>query len=155
MLDPENRIVKLCVTGMEAEAANRFDMARSCFEQAWAAQQNDLDAAIAAHYLARHQDTLERILHWNQVALHHAERASKSIEHQMAVAVAQFFPSLYLNLGKSYEDMGDVALARHYYARAAEQLAQLGAASAPAAEHEHYLTALQRGIAAALHRTRC
>jgi hypothetical protein len=27
---------------------------------------------VAAHYLARHQETLERILHWNRGALRYA-----------------------------------------------------------------------------------
>lgn len=65
LIDIDNQVVKLCVEGMQAEAEGRFADARTCFEQAWDVRQNDFDACIAAHYMARHQDTLERILHWN------------------------------------------------------------------------------------------
>jgi hypothetical protein len=140
-LDPDNQVVKLCVAGMHAEEEHRFGAARDLFTHAWDARQNDLEACIAAHYLARHQTELERTLHWNLVALYHADAARASED---APDIAGFYPSLYLNVGKSYEEIGDHTTARHYYQRAAAGLELL---------QGDYGDAVRRGIAAGLQRT--
>lgn len=107
-MDPNNPVVKLCAQGIEAEMKGRRDEARSVFLQAWELRQDDVDACIAAHYVARHQDTPAETLRWNQLALTHAISAS-------ADSIRSFYPSLYLNLGKSYEDLGDTSRARELY----------------------------------------
>ena len=56
-MDPNNPVVKLCMEGMAAEARGKFDDARHLFEQAWSICQDDYDACMAAHFLARHQDS--------------------------------------------------------------------------------------------------
>jgi tetratricopeptide (TPR) repeat protein len=82
------------------------------YGQAWRAAQDDYDACIAAHYVARFQDSPEATLRWNQVALSHA-RASRDER------VRGFYASLYINLGRSYEMVGNLAEAKRYYQRAA------------------------------------
>lgn len=124
-IDPENPVVKLCVAGMQAEAEQSFAAASALFQQAWATASNDLEACIAAHYLARHQDTFERIMYWNQQALQFADSWQHQHQPDATNALATFYPSLYLNLGKSYEDMGDSATARHYYQMAQQQVTSL------------------------------
>ncbi len=122
--------------------------ARTCFEQAWDARQNDFDACIAAHYQARHQDTLERILYWNQEALRYASAVNfvsgAGTNGGHAEPMTAFYPSLYLNLGKSYEDLGDSTTARHYYRRAEEKASLLVG---------EYGDIVRRGIASSLRRT--
>jgi len=107
-MDPNNPVVKLCAQGIDIEMKGRRDEARSLFLQAWELRQDDVDACIAAHYIARHQETLEETLRWNELALTHAIRASSD-------AIRSFFPSLYLNLGKSYEDLQNIPRARELY----------------------------------------
>jgi tetratricopeptide (TPR) repeat protein len=107
-MDPNNPVVKLCTQGIEVEMKGRRDEARSLFLQAWELRQDDVDACIAAHYVARHQDTPAETLRWNELALQHAISASTD-------SVRSFYPSLYLNLGKSYEDLGDTSRARELY----------------------------------------
>lgn len=51
--------------------------------------------------------------HWNQVALDRAKRTAD-------VQVQPFYGSLYLNLGHSYELLGDQAAAQRYYQLAAD-----------------------------------
>jgi hypothetical protein len=99
-IDPDNPVVKLCARGMKAESAGRLDEARQLFEQAWSEHDDDYEACIAAHYLARHQETPRDLLHWNQTALDHAERVGDG-------RVTGFYPSLYLNLGNAHEQLGD------------------------------------------------
>ena len=107
-MDPNNPVVKLCAQGIDIEMKGRRDEARSLFLQAWELRQDDVDACIAAHYIARHQETPEETLRWNELALTHAIRASSD-------AIRSFFPSLYLNLGKSYEDLQNIPRARELY----------------------------------------
>jgi len=111
-MDPNNPVVKLCAQGIEAEMKGRRDEARSLFLQAWEIRQDDVDACIAAHYVARHQVTPTDTLRWNEVSLQHAISSS-------ADSVRSFYPSLYLNLGKSYEDIGETARARELYEKGA------------------------------------
>lgn len=115
MIDPENPVIRLCTAGMAAEGQGRFEEARALFMQAWEARQDDYEAAIAAHYVARHQDSVEAMADWDQRALTHALAVNDEWVHG-------FMASLYLNMGKDYEAMGDTEKARHQYERAAEWL---------------------------------
>ena len=65
-IDPANPVVALCAAGMAIEGD--ADAARQLFEQAWSARQDDYDASIAAHFLARHQPTVESRVRWNALA---------------------------------------------------------------------------------------
>jgi tetratricopeptide (TPR) repeat protein len=114
-MDPNNPIVKLCAQGIEIEMKGDRAEARSLFLQAWELRKDDVDACIAAHYVARHQETLTETLRWNELALTHALNAS-------AESIRSFYPSLYLNLGKSYEDLGDIARARELYEQGAQSI---------------------------------
>jgi len=119
-LDPGNPVVKLCAAGMQAESAGRFDEARALFTQAWEMAKNDYEACVAAHFLARQQDTSKDTLQWNQEALKRAEAVGDE-------SVQSFYPSLYLNLGHSHEVLGNQAEAKRYYELAAEQITDLPA----------------------------
>ncbi len=114
-MNPANPIVKLCVEGMRAETEGRIDEARLLFIQAWEESKNDYDACIAAHYVARHQKTPEEILRWNQESL---DRADALNDERMQ----DFYPSLYLNLGKAHEDLGNREMARKCYELAAARM---------------------------------
>jgi len=120
-LDPDNPVVKLCVAGMRAEGEAHLNEAAELFQQAWAARQDDFEACIAAHYVARHQPTPEDTLRWNEVALVAAEAVQATPAG--AARVQGFFASLYLNLGHAHETLGHTAKARQFYDLAAGQLA--------------------------------
>ena len=111
-MDPNNPVVNLCVAGMKEEAEGRRDQARLLFTQAWEQSTDDFEACIAAHYLARHQKTPEEARRWNQESL---DRAAAVQDER----TRDFYPSLYLNLGKSHEDLGNRDEARKFYELAA------------------------------------
>lgn len=117
-MDPENPVVKLCVAGMHAEGRGDVADARRMFGEAWTIAGNDFEACIAAHYVARHQSTAEDMLWWNQEAFRLAEAVGDE-------RVADFFPSLLLNLGHSHEAVGHVAEAKRYYDLAAARAGHL------------------------------
>ena len=99
--------------GTRAEFEHRLEVARRLYQQAWEARMDDYDACIAAHYMARFQGSVEESLHWNQLALNHANAVNDE-------RVMDFYPSLYLNLGRSYELVGNQGEAQRYYGLASE-----------------------------------
>jgi hypothetical protein len=96
-LDPTNPVVALCAQGMAMEGTPAN--ARRCFEEAWEARRDDYDAAIAAHFLARHQATANDTLHWSLLAVQHAEAVTDG-------RAAEFLASLYLNLADAHHGLG-------------------------------------------------
>ena len=112
-MDTANPVVQLCMQGTSAEFEHRLDDARALYQQAWDAHSDDYEACIAAHYLARFQDTPEKSLHWNQIALDSATAVNDE-------RVKDFYPSLYLNMGHSYEVLGNKEEAKKYFELAAE-----------------------------------
>lgn len=111
-MDLNNPVIQLCMAGTRAEFEHRLAEAKSLYQQAWDAHTDDYEACIAAHYLARFQDSAEKTLFWNQLALN----CANTIHDER---VQEFYPSLYLNLGHSYEQIGDHTLAEKYYDLAA------------------------------------
>jgi len=110
-MDPNNPVIRFCTAGSQAEFAGNIDEAKTCYRQAWDAATNDYEACIAAHYMARHQPPAEA-LRWNQIALERADGVPDA-------RLQPLYGSLYVNMGHSYEQMGDQATAEHYYALAA------------------------------------
>ncbi|MCB9134223.1 MAG: hypothetical protein H6636_02285 [Anaerolineales bacterium] len=109
----DNHVIKLCIQGTEAEYQKRPDDARALYWQAWESATDDYEACVAAHYVARFQETPEEIFRWNQEALNRAEAVKDD-------RVKAFYPSLYVNMGKSYELLGNAEEAKRFYALAAE-----------------------------------
>ncbi len=134
---PIIRVIKLCVAGMEAEGQEQIDEAHALFQQAWAACRDDFDACVAAHFLARHRPTPADALHWNTLALAHADSATASGDGER---LRGFYPSLYLNLGWSYEQLGDLVEAGRQYSLAATHLTELPS--------DPYSAVVRRGVMA-------
>ena len=111
-MDINNPVIKLCISGARAEFEGRIADARSLYWRAWEAAQDDYEACVAAHYVARHQAQPQDTFTWNQVALERAEAVGDE-------RVQGFYPSLYLNMGHSYELLGNQEEARRYYDLAA------------------------------------
>ena len=137
-MDPANPVVQLCARGMQAEFAGRLAEASAHFAQAWQAAADDYEACVAAHFVARHQADPRDALRWNQVALARAQAVPGE-------RVRGFYPSLYLNLGYAYENVGDMDNARQHYALAAERLVDL--------DDGPYAEVVRGGVAAGLART--
>jgi rifampin ADP-ribosylating transferase len=106
--DTNNKIVKLCAQGMKLEGEGKKVEALECFQQAWDEATNDFEKFTSAHYVARHQDNIADKLKWDKTALH---LALKINDENMKGA----YPSLYLNIGKCYEDLSNFESARENY----------------------------------------
>jgi len=136
-MDPDNAIIRLCAEGMELEMKGQNEEAARLFAAAWERSSDDFERCIAAHYVARHQKTAAETLQWNQKSLRHASASDQP-------RVLEFYPSLYLNLGKSHEDMGNRGEARKFY--------ELAAQSANVLPENAYGNAVRNGIARGLQR---
>jgi tetratricopeptide (TPR) repeat protein len=108
LYDPLNSVVQLCVKGIETEYSGDLEKAHALYQEAWDLANTELEFFTAAHYLARVQTEPAASLHWNLLAL---ENARKTDHPDLTAA----YPSLYLNVGKSYEDLGNVPEANDYY----------------------------------------
>jgi hypothetical protein len=106
--DPNNNVVKLCAQGMEMEGKGKPEEASSLFLQAWNEATNDFEKFTAAHYVARHQQSIADKLKWDETALQLALKINSE-------TVRMTFPSLYLNIAKCYEDLDDFDNARKNY----------------------------------------
>ncbi len=111
-LDTENPVIQLCILGTQAEFQGRMNDAKELYKQAWQTVSNDYEACIAAHYVARFGENPAETLHWNETALRHATSCTDE-------RVKDFYPSLYVNLGKSHELLGNPLEAQKYYTMAA------------------------------------
>ena len=117
VMDLNNPVIRLCIAGTRAEFEGRKDDACERYRQAWDAATDDYEACIAAHYMARCQESPEEILRWNQEALERANAVNDG-------STQDFYPSLYLNLGHSHELLGNQGEAKRYF----DLAAALGAA---------------------------
>lgn len=136
MIDLDNRVVQLCIEGTRAEFDGHPDAAEALYRHAWDAAQDNYEACIAAHYLARFQMTPADSFHWNQEALHRAEAVADD-------RVQAFLPSLYLSMGYACEQIGDLQEAQRYYSLAA----------ALGSPHQDGATAQARRVVAAFETT--
>ncbi|MBS1681809.1 MAG: NAD(+)--rifampin ADP-ribosyltransferase [Bacteroidetes bacterium] len=102
---PFNKIVKLCLQGMELEDKGKPEEASKLFHQGWVEATNDLEKFLTAHYISRHQNTVSDKLNWLETALGFALKVNDD-------AVKSAFPSLYSNIAKCYEDLNNLGKAK-------------------------------------------
>lgn len=107
-MDKDNKIVKLCAEGMAQEGQGCNNEALRLFKKAWDEASNDFEKFISAHYVARHQENIQDKLKWDQTALQLALKINDD-------TVRGAYPSLYLNIAKGFEDLGDITNARKNY----------------------------------------
>ena len=88
--------------GMAMEERGNSDEASGQFLQAWNESANDFEKFTAAYYVARSQKDIHDKLKWLETALQFASKIDDD-------SVKAAFPSLYSNIAKCYEDLGDPA----------------------------------------------
>ena len=106
--NPNNIVIKLCIEGMAMEEKGQPGEASRLFLQAWNKATNEFEKFLAAYYVARHQENNSGKLKWLETALQFASKINDD-------SVASAFPSLYSNIAKCYEDLGDHDNARKNY----------------------------------------
>ena len=110
-METKSRTLELCLQGIDAEFQRCIDDARGLYRAAWEAVEDDYDACVAAHYIAHLEPDPHRAHEWNLEALRRADAVADD-------RVTSFYPSLYVNLGRSFELMGDHEKSAEFYAKA-------------------------------------
>src|SRR4051812_2736357 len=105
--DPNNTVIKLCVQGMDLEQKGDNEQPKKIFMQAWKEAKTDFEKFIAAHYVTRHQTRITDKVRWMETGL---EFALKTTDEGAKGAL----PTLYRNLSRSYEELGDQEKAKKY-----------------------------------------
>ena len=106
--NPKNNVVKLCLQGMAMEEKGKPEEASKLFTQAWNEATDDSEKFLAAHYVARHQDSVSDKLKWLETDLQLALNINDD-------TIKSALPSLYLNIAKCYEDLNDPDMAKKNY----------------------------------------
>lgn len=110
--NPNNEVVKLCLQGMGLEEKGMPEEASDLFLQAWNDAKYDFEKFISAHYVARYQKSTSDKLQWLERALQFAIQINND-------SVKSAFPSLYSNIARCYEDLGDTDKAKKHYEQSA------------------------------------
>src|SRR3954465_13581427 len=105
--NPNNNVVNLCLQGMVMEEKDKPEEASKLFLQAWNEATNDFEKFTAAYYVTRHQKNAPHTSKWLETTLHLALKINNN--------VISALPSLYLNIAKCYEDLGDPGNAKKNY----------------------------------------
>ena len=103
--DPNNKVIKHCLQGMDMKEKGEPEEARKLFLQAWNEATTDFEKFIAAHYLGQHQENVCDKLKWMEKTLQFALKINDD-------NVKGAYPSLYSNLAKCYEELGDLGNAK-------------------------------------------
>ena len=104
---PFNNVVKLCLQGMDMEEKGNPQEAYKLFLQGWNEATNDFEKFLAAHYIAKHQKTNTDQVKWLETTLQFALKINND-------TVKSAFPSLYANISKCYEELGDSDKAKEH-----------------------------------------
>ena len=103
--NPNNKVIQRCMQGMEMEKEGNPKEASKLFIQAWNEATNDFEKFTAAFYVARHQNSVADQLKWLETGLQLALNINSD-------AVKGALPSLYSNIAKCYQDIGDIENAK-------------------------------------------
>jgi tetratricopeptide (TPR) repeat protein len=106
--DPNNVIIKLCMSGTDLVDGGEIEDAIMMFNKAWNEATDDYERFIAAYHLARQQKSITDKLKWMQTSL----QCALSINDEN---VKSAYPTLYQNIAKCYEELGDSDNAKKYY----------------------------------------
>src|SRR5690554_2590235 len=106
--DPNNAIIKLCMSGMGLEDSGNSEDAITMFHKAWHEATSDYERFIASYHIACIQKSSSNKLKWMETSLQCALKINDD-------NVKSAYLTLYLNIAKCYEELGDSANAKRNY----------------------------------------
>ncbi|NLY10739.1 MAG: NAD(+)--rifampin ADP-ribosyltransferase [Firmicutes bacterium] len=106
--DPNNDVIKLCMSGMNLEDKGNFEEALKMFQNAWKEATGDYERFIASYHLACRQKSITEKLNWLETSL----QCAKNINDD---DVKSAYPTLYKKIAQCYEELDDLNSAKHNY----------------------------------------
>ncbi|MBW7571985.1 NAD(+)--rifampin ADP-ribosyltransferase [Caproiciproducens sp. AGMB10547] len=98
--DPNNAVIRLCMSGMSLEDSGNIEDATTMFYKAWHEATDDYERFIAAYHLARQQKIIADKLKWIEASLQCALNINDD-------NVKSAYSTLYLHIAKCYDELGD------------------------------------------------
>jgi hypothetical protein len=98
--DPNNAVIKLCMSGMSFEDSGNIEDATTMFCKAWNEATDDYERFIVAYYLARQQKSVTDKLKWIETSLQCALNINDD-------NVKSAYSTLYLHIAKCYDELGE------------------------------------------------
>ncbi len=106
--DPNNVVIKLCMSGMSLGDSGNIEEATAMFHKAWNEATDDYERFIAAYHLALRQNSIPDKLRWMEISL----KCALNINDEN---VRSAYSTLYLNIAKCHEELGDSDNAKRNY----------------------------------------
>jgi tetratricopeptide (TPR) repeat protein len=106
--DPNNDIIKLCMSGLGLKDNGNIEDAITMFHKAWHEATDDYERFIASYHLARIQKSITDKLKWMETSLQCALKINDD-------NVKSAYSTLYLNIAECYEELGDTKNAKRNY----------------------------------------
>ena len=106
--DPNNVVIKLCLRGISLEESGKIEDANRMFQEAWHKATEDYERFIASYYLARQQKSITEKLKWMETSL----QCALNINDYNVISA---YSTLYVNIAKYYEELGDSDNAKRNY----------------------------------------
>ena len=94
--------------GMGLEDSGKSEDALGMFQKAWQESSDDYERFIAAYHLGRIQNSIKDRLRWMETSL----QCALNINDENVISA---YPTLYFNIAKCYEDLGDTKKAKRNY----------------------------------------
>lgn len=104
---PFNKVIKLCLQGMDMEEHGNIEEASKLFMQGWELADEDHEKFLAAHYVSRHQKSVAEELNWLRTALTYALKLNDD-------TVKSALPSLYQRISNCYHNLGRFDESKEY-----------------------------------------
>lgn len=114
-MEEANLIAISCNKGLALERKGDHRGATIIYAMAWGNAINDTEKCIAAHFVARIQESLHGTLHWNLESLRYAQLVKSN-------DIKTYLPSLYFNIGTSYEALDNQIDANKFFDLAVDAL---------------------------------
>lgn len=106
--DPNNAVIKLCMSGMGLEDSGDIEGAILMFNKAWCDATDDYERFIAAYHLARLQKSVKDKLKWMETSLQSALKVDDD-------NVRSAYSTLYKTTAQCYEEIDDSENAKRNY----------------------------------------
>jgi len=98
--DPNNNVIKLCMSGLAMEDRGNSEDAAKMFHKAWNEAKDDYERFIAAYHVARQQKSITDKLQWMETSLQCALHINDD-------NVKSAYSTLYSHIAKCYEELRD------------------------------------------------
>lgn len=106
--DPKNKIIGLCILGMNQEEQGDLEGAMTVFMKALNESTNDFEKFVATYQIAKYEKNIPEKLTWLEISLQYVIKSED-------YGVKSTLPTIYSAMAKCYEEIGESEKAKKNY----------------------------------------